>query len=281
MKDNEVFLKRTDDLGLKLRMNLTDLARHVGLSDGSFFGYRTGRVTISAKAWRKLEAAEKAAGIEAPQETAHVGGFPEPPHVGGGPETSNVGRFTDSERLERIEAELARLTTAVESLRAGGIVVRPPPVQHAPANVLEFPGDAELVELPYFGTVAAGMPGGPVDIEDGTIPVPGNYDPARHFTLRVAGRSMEPDYPDERIIICRRLRDGEFAKKNQDVIACDSSGAYFKKLLYVKGGQMGDKPRKAVPSLVSINPDFPDVVPVSDCPIVAVVVALADSKKFG
>jgi hypothetical protein len=64
MKENEIFLKRSDDLALKLRMNLTDLARHIDLSDGSFFGYRTGRVTISAKAWRKLEAAERAAGID-------------------------------------------------------------------------------------------------------------------------------------------------------------------------------------------------------------------------
>jgi SOS-response transcriptional repressor LexA len=140
---------------------------------------------------------------------------------------------------------------------------------------LESAPAANLIDLPFYGTVAAGMPGGPLDVMDGTHPVPGTYDPATHYVLRVNGQSMEPDYPDGIFIVCRKLKDGEFAKKGQDVIACDASGAYFKRLAYVKVGKKGETPRKSVPRLVSINPDFPEVVPVADCPIVAVVAGRA------
>lgn len=131
---------------------------------------------------------------------------------------------------------------------------------------------SNLIELPFYGTVAAGMPGGPLDTADGTHPVPGKYDPATHYVLRVNGQSMEPEFPDGSHVICRKLKDGEFAKKGQDVIACDASGAYFKRLVYRKDGASGDSPRKSVPRLVSINENFPEVVPASDCPIAAVVV---------
>lgn len=63
MKQNEIFLNRTDALASKLRMTLRETCAFVGLSFGSFFGYRTGRVEISVKAWRKLEEAEIKAGI--------------------------------------------------------------------------------------------------------------------------------------------------------------------------------------------------------------------------
>ncbi len=105
MKDNEDFLKRTDDLALKLRINLTDLARLIDLSDGSFFGYRTGRVALSPKAWRKLESAEFEAGIG-------VEPAPLPVHAKEEePEASELGQ-----RMDRLEAALERLTAAVEAL---------------------------------------------------------------------------------------------------------------------------------------------------------------------
>lgn len=83
---------------------------------------------------------------------------------------------------------------------------------------------------------------------------------------------MEPEYPDRSFIVCRKLRAGEFATKGQDVIACDASGAYFKRLEYRKDGPRGDKPRKATPRLVSLNPEYPEVTPVTETPITAVVV---------
>ena len=146
----------------------------------------------------------------------------------------------------------------------------------APLVSLPTADAANVIELPFYGTAAAGQPGGPLDVLDGTVPVSsalvGKRDRSALYVLRVNGQSMEPDYPDGSQIVCRKLKDGEFAKKGQDVIACDSSGAYFKRLEYRKIGQKGDSPRKAVPHLVSLNHEFPEVTPASDCPIVAVVV---------
>jgi SOS-response transcriptional repressor LexA len=129
--------------------------------------------------------------------------------------------------------------------------------------------------LPYYGTVAAGLPGCTVDTTDDVHAVAVPYDPATHYVLRVRGESMEPDYEDGSHIVCRKLKSGEFATKGQDVICSDASGSYFKRLIYTKDGPKGDTPRKAKPQLASINPDYGDVVPLSDCPIVAVVVGMA------
>jgi SOS-response transcriptional repressor LexA len=131
-----------------------------------------------------------------------------------------------------------------------------------------------IVDLPFYGLVAAGQPAAPMDTQDGTYPVQGSYDPVSHFVLRVNGRSMEPDYPDGSHIVCRNLK-GEPAKKNQDVIACDSNGSYFKKLVYSKDKWQGEHPRKSVPRLVSINLAYDEVIPLADCPIMAVVVGKA------
>lgn len=111
MKENEDFLKRTDNLALRLRFNLTDLARHIDLSDGSFFGYRTGRVALSPKAWRKLEAAEIAAGISSSHDPpAEIPEVILDQHVSG-----------LEDRMARIEAALGRLTLAVEALACAQI----------------------------------------------------------------------------------------------------------------------------------------------------------------
>lgn len=161
----------------------------------------------------------------------------------------------------------AKRFMVAKSDRSAPSVPIPLPSTDTPANV---------IELPFYGTAAAGLPGGPLDVDDGTITVPpsivGKLDPASLYVLRVNGQSMEPDYPDGSHIVCRKLKDGEFAKKGNDVISCDASGAYFKRLEYRKTGTKGEGPRKAVPHLVSLNPDFPEVIPASDSPIVAVVV---------
>ena len=46
-----------------MRLSQREIAEKIGVSAGSFFGYRTGRNRITNKAWAKLEAAERAAGI--------------------------------------------------------------------------------------------------------------------------------------------------------------------------------------------------------------------------
>lgn len=137
-------------------------------------------------------------------------------------------------------------------------------------------GRENVTTLPFHGLVAAGLPAGVIDdLAEDFVAVAGDF-PAGHFAVRVHGRSMEPDYPDGSLIVCRPLKDGEFAKKGSDVIASDAAGTYFKRLIYKKDGPKGSAPRKATPRLASINPDFEDVVPISDCPIKAIVVGTAN-----
>jgi hypothetical protein len=57
------FFYRTDLLADHFRVPVAALADKIGISERMLFGYRSGKYPISAKAWRKLEAAERAAGI--------------------------------------------------------------------------------------------------------------------------------------------------------------------------------------------------------------------------
>lgn len=104
MTENELFLKRSDELAYKLRLPLRELAPILGLSAGSFFGYRTGRVSLSAKAWGKLEAAERAACKDDPPA--------EPATVCENPADYDRALSDVSQRLARIESMLARLLEA-------------------------------------------------------------------------------------------------------------------------------------------------------------------------
>jgi hypothetical protein len=64
MANNSDFSDRTDALAAHLQIRIAELTDRLGLSRDSLMGYRTGRYTISEKAWRKLEAAEAAASIK-------------------------------------------------------------------------------------------------------------------------------------------------------------------------------------------------------------------------
>ena len=57
------FLDRTERLATRLGCTLRELGPKIGISSAMFFGCRSGKYDISLKTWRKLEAAEKAAGI--------------------------------------------------------------------------------------------------------------------------------------------------------------------------------------------------------------------------
>lgn len=196
-----------------------------------------------------------------------------------------VGRpkIPDSEKHRKVGVSLSKEAEVEAKLIAKRIGLSFSAfVEMAIRQELERSGDGEaqkdssnVIHLRYLGAVAAGLPTGPVDETDDTHPVPDHYDPATHYVLRVHGESMEPDYLDGSMIVCRKLQSGEFATKGQDVICSDASGAYFKRLIYTKEGERGDVPRKAKPRLVSINPDYDEVIPIADCPIVAVVVGKA------
>jgi hypothetical protein len=60
---NAIFSEKSEKLVQHLGINLDALPARIGISKDMFYAYRTGRHAVSAKAWRKLEAAEAAAGI--------------------------------------------------------------------------------------------------------------------------------------------------------------------------------------------------------------------------
>ncbi len=57
------FSERTEVLAKKSGLRLSDLPVNMGLSNGMFHACRSGKTPISPKTWRKLESAERAAGI--------------------------------------------------------------------------------------------------------------------------------------------------------------------------------------------------------------------------
>ncbi len=136
-------------------------------------------------------------------------------------------------------------------------------------------------ELPYYGAVAAGKPSD-VDYHSGeTLVVPGAFRRRPHYIVRVRGESMEPDFPDGCYVVVRALEPGEFARKGDIVIAHDGDGPCIKKLEYrhSQESQEGSH-RKPTPHLVSINPDYPDIIPVYDRPIQGVIVDQYDADFF-
>lgn len=72
-----------------------------------FHGYRSGTYPISAKAWRKLEEAERTAGA----------GTAAPPRV---EETSSEPPAPENGRLSRIESLLEQLLEKMDALEANG-----------------------------------------------------------------------------------------------------------------------------------------------------------------
>jgi hypothetical protein len=63
LESSAVFLERTDRLAAALGVTVSELPPVISLSNGMLFAYRKGRYPISRKAWIKLEAAERAAGV--------------------------------------------------------------------------------------------------------------------------------------------------------------------------------------------------------------------------
>lgn len=68
------FLERTDRLASALGVTVSGLSGVMSLSNGMLFAYRTGKNPISKKAWLKLEAAERKAGIGAKTPATPISG---------------------------------------------------------------------------------------------------------------------------------------------------------------------------------------------------------------
>jgi SOS-response transcriptional repressor LexA len=121
--------------------------------------------------------------------------------------------------------------------------------------------------LPCLGRIAAGSPTLAIDdTSRDTVLAPKQW-PAKYYCLRVSGQSMEPDYPDGSFVVIRPLAHGEYPIKNH-VYAwlIDGGTVTLKRLVYTKAGNKNPdgSPRKPIPHLVSINPAFPDVVPLNE-----------------
>jgi hypothetical protein len=120
------FLQRTDDLAARLGCYLRDLPAKIGISERSMFGYRAGKYPVTAKALRKLEAAERLAGISPPgqaaaAENAGSSGNPKNPDaVPGKKFLVDSTLFPDStpEDLESTRQELAQMASRVAALQA-------------------------------------------------------------------------------------------------------------------------------------------------------------------
>ncbi|MEI7911810.1 MAG: hypothetical protein WCK77_19435 [Verrucomicrobiota bacterium] len=114
------FSERAETLAAKTCKKLSDLPDNIGISPAMFYAYRSGKYPISRKAWRKLEVAERRAGIY--QESASI------PSVSEGEireRTSFLNDFSQesenkvlSERLVAVENQLRILTAAISSLLA-------------------------------------------------------------------------------------------------------------------------------------------------------------------
>jgi len=127
MVNNSDFSDRTDALAAHLSIRIAELTERLGLSRDSLMGYRTGRYSISSKAWRKLETAEAAAGIK-PVAPAAVPAA-EAVYAGGSQAElaqklraqaiELLAMAKQLERMEKPEAELPRKTPDVSWMKPG------------------------------------------------------------------------------------------------------------------------------------------------------------------
>jgi len=107
------FVERTDSLADVLKCDVQDLTEILGFSRASLFAYRAGKVRITEKAWKKLEAAESKAGAGR--------GLYQTREGIAAPSSPNIVRESGDEgvigRLERLELEVAELKALVLKIR--------------------------------------------------------------------------------------------------------------------------------------------------------------------
>lgn len=120
------FLQRTDDLAARLGCRLLDLPEKIGISERSLFGYRSGKNPVTAKALRKLQAAERAAGIDRANVPATTGkeSFEDYKNEGFVVRESEVEYRVEKKqqifptRLEEIRAQVAAIQEELEAMAA-------------------------------------------------------------------------------------------------------------------------------------------------------------------
>lgn len=166
----------------------------------------------------------------------------------------------------------ASQTAAVSHLRAlerKGVIKRLP----NKARAVVFPEDLdreEIVDIPVYGQIAAGMASeveqmqeGCVSVDIATLGIPRN---ARTFALRVRGESM----------INAHILDGDFVvledrpPRDGDIVAALIDGETTLKRFIMRSGKA---------YLHAENPDFPDLLPARELVVQGVMVALVRRVK--
>jgi repressor LexA len=161
----------------------------------------------------------------------------------------------------------ASQTAAMSHLRAlekKGVIQR-----HAgKARAVVFPGDLdrpEVLDIPIFGRIPAGMAEDQLQEENGCISVDVNTlgvpRGARTFALRVTGDSMVGAHIMEGDHVILEVRDPE----PRDIVAALIDGETTLKRYVVRNG---------LPYLRAENPRYPDLIPAHELIVQGVMVAL-------
>jgi hypothetical protein len=113
------YLRRTDVLAEFLGLKLSDLPGVLACSKAMIFAYRSGKNPISNKAWLRLLAAEKQAGLSQPDQI-HPALAPPPPPSASSSASSAPLHFdlsnNDPLEIRELSGVLERIAIALEKL---------------------------------------------------------------------------------------------------------------------------------------------------------------------
>lgn len=143
------------------------------------------------------------------------------------------------------------------------------------ARAVVFPGDlerAEIVDVPLFGQIPAGMAVDAVQENEACISVDidtlGIPRHAKTFALKVRGESMIGAHICDGDIVILELRE----PRPRDIVAALIDGETTLKRFLVKSGQ---------PYLKAENADYPDLIPARELVIQGVMIALIRHMRAG
>lgn len=181
-------------------------------------------------------------------------------------EHSRSGIMPSTRELQK-HFGFASQTAAVSHLRAlekKGLVQRMPGKARA-VVLTEVLDRAELVDIPIYGQIAAGMPGEAVQEDEGTMTLDvftlGIRPGSQSFALKVRGMSMIDAHicPGDTVVLERRR------PHNNDIVAALIDGETTLKRFIDQGGET---------FLRAENEDYPDLTPVHGLEIQGVMVGL-------
>jgi len=187
--------------------------------------------------------------------------------------TQNREGLMPSTREIQAHFGFASQTAAMSHLRAlerKGVIVR----LAGKARAVVFPEDLEreeLVDIPIYGSIAAGMAETVEEVKEGCISIdiaslgiPRN---ARTFALKVRGESMTDAHICDGDTVILEFRE----PRHLDVVAALIDGETTLKRFVMENGR---------PFLHAENIDFPDIVPARELVVQGVMVGLLRTKGF-